>query len=200
MGYVWSQIVVPRAHHDVPDGPMDDPLNNELAADAPTSLDESRALYLTALPVPAPPRFDLTHPYFEIVYTPSLGPSAVALGRHLGRLLAAHEVHPVMVCPAALAKELGMRASSEDPLGSRSRLRRAIDRLEHGHIVRWIEPQLLGILPEVSAVSDRVRDRLPDRARRTHDHFINQVIDLRGGHRERPTARAPTNGERARHR
>lgn len=194
MGYVWSQIVVPRAHHDVPDGPMDDPLNNALAADAPTSLDESRALYLTALPVPSPPRFDLTHPYFELVYAPSLGPSAVTLGRHLGRLLALHDVHPVMLCPAALSRELGMRSSSEDPLGTRSLLRRAIERLEHERLARWLEPHLLGILPEVPAVSGRVRDRLPERARRTHDHFINQLIDLRDGHREPPTVRPPAKG------
>jgi hypothetical protein len=175
---------------------MDALPNNALVAAALAPLDESRALQLTALPVTTQPSFHLTHPYFEIVYAPTLGPSAVLLGRYLGRVLAAHDNETILVCPAALSREVGMRSNSDDPLGARSLLRRSIERLEHDRIVRWLEPQHLGVVTSVPAVSERVRDKLPAAARRTHDHFVD-VIDLRDEPRSRTTGRDPSPAEPA---
>ena len=141
-------------------------------------LDESRVLVLRPLQPRPGPSFPLHHLYVELVYRPSLGPSGVMLARHLGRVLAAHGDKPARVCPAALSLELGLRASSDEPLGARSRLRQAINRLERLHIVRWQQPRHLGILTEVPPVSERILDKLPPEARRAHDHFV-EVIDLR---------------------
>ncbi len=159
---------------------MDAPSNPVPVAAALAPLDETRALYLTTLPQPSRTSFHLTHPYFEIVYAPMLGPSATMLGRYLGRVLATHGDEKVQLCPAALCLELGMRSSSGDPLGERSLLRRSFERLEHTRLARWLEPQHLGMCIEVPPVSDRVRDKLPKAARRAHDQFIG-VIDLRDG-------------------
>ena len=194
MGYIWSQNSLAHGRRRM--ALMDALPNNALVAAALAPLDESRALQLTALPVTTQPSFHLTHPYFEMVYAPSLGPSAVLLGRYLGRVLAAHENETILVCPAALSREVGMRSSSEDPLGERSLLRRTIDRLEHDHIVRWLEPQHLGVLTAVPAVSDRVRDKLPAAARHAHDQFVN-VIDLRDEPRHRATDRGLSPAEPA---
>lgn len=169
---------------------MDAPSNPVPVAAALAPLDETRALYLTALHPASRPSFHLTHPYFELVYAPALGPSATLLGRYLGRVLAAHGDEKVQLCPAALSLELGLRSSSENPLGERSLLRRAIDRLEHEHLARWLEPQHLGMYIEVPAVSDRVRDRLPKAARRAHDQLVG-VIDLRDGRPSAPTGPGP---------
>ncbi len=196
MGYIWSLNVVPRARQDGGWAPMDALPNNALVAAALAPLDESRALQLTALPVTTQPSFHLTHPYFEIVYAPTLGPSAVLLGRYLGRVLAAHDNETILVCPAALSREVGMRSNSDDPLGARSLLRRSIERLEHDRIVRWLEPQHLGVVTSVPAVSERVRDKLPAAARRTHDHFVG-VIDLRDESRGGSTGRDPLPAEPA---
>lgn len=105
---------------------MHDPSNSVPVAAALAPLDESRALYLTALRPRSHPSFHLTHLYFELVYAPALGPSATLLGRYLGRVLAAHGDEKVQLCPAALSLELGLRSSSANPLGERSLLRRAI--------------------------------------------------------------------------
>jgi hypothetical protein len=169
---------------------MHDPSNTVPVAAALEPLDESRALYLTALLHTAPRSFHLTHPYFELVYAPALGPSATLLGRYLGRVLATHGDEKVQLCPAALSLELGLRSSSGDPLGERSLLRRAIERLEHNRVARWIEPQHLGMYVEVPPVSDRVRDKLPTAARRAHDQFLG-VIDLRDGRPAAPTGPGP---------
>jgi hypothetical protein len=175
---------------------MDDPSNPVPVAAALAPLDESRALYLSALPTTSRPSFHLTHPYFEIVYAPVLGPSATLLGRYLGRVLASHGDEKVQLCPAALSLELGLRSSSADPLGDRSLLRKAIERLEHSRIARWLEPQHLGMCTAVPPVSNRVRDKLPTAARRAHDQFAG-VIDLRDGRPTAPTDPAPEAAEPA---
>ncbi len=169
---------------------MEPPSNPVPIAAALAPLDETRALYLTALPQASRPSFHLTHPYFELVYAPALGPSATLLGRYLGRVLATHGDEKVQLCPSALSLELGLRSSSGDPLGERSLLRRAIERLEHNRIARWLELQHLGMCTEVPPVSDRVRDKLPKAARRAHDQFVG-VIDLRDGRPAAPTGPGP---------
>ena len=143
-------------------------------------VDGRGALRLTPVAPISHPSFALTHPYVELVYTSSLGTSAVAVARSFGRLLALHRA-PISICPIALALELGMRSSNGgDLLGRRSTLRGAIDRLEHERLVRWIGDHQLAVHTAVPAVSDRVRDKLPPAARQAHDHFVN-VIDLRDG-------------------
>lgn len=143
---------------------------------------ESSALRLTPVPPARFPSFALTHPYVELVYASRLGPSGVLVIRALGRAIAAHR-EPVEICAIALALELGLRSSNdENPLGTRSGLTKALDRLAHERLVRWLEPQHLAVPTAVPAVSDRVRDKLPPHARRAHDHFVdNYVIDLREG-------------------
>jgi hypothetical protein len=108
---------------------------------------------------------------------PLVGPTSVLLARYLGRLLGASR-DPVSVCAAALAKELGLRARSDDPLGKLSSLKKAIDRLEHLRLVRWIDDNQLGVMTEAPAVGDRTRAKLPPTAQLAHDQFIG-VIDLR---------------------
>jgi len=155
---------------------------NPTSAEAPAALAPlhgGHALRLTALPPVTQPSFELTHPYVELVYAHSLGPGAVLLARYFGRILAVHPT-PIAVCPAALALELGLRASSEDPLGRRSSLRKALDRLVHQRVARWVDDDHLAVYVAVPAVSDRVRDRLPPAARQAHDNLVN-VIDLRDG-------------------
>lgn len=142
---------------------------------APT--DERTALHLTPLQPTELRTFRLTHPYLEVVYAPLIGPTSVLLARYLGRLLAANS-GPVTVCAAALARELGLRARSDDALGKQSSLKKAIDRLEHPRLVRWVDDDCLGVMLEVPAVSDRTRDKLPPAARYAHDLFVD-VIDLR---------------------
>ena len=58
------------------------------------------------------------------------------------------------------------------------------------------EPQHLGVVTSVPAVSERVRDKLPAAARRTHDHFVD-VIDLRDEPRSGTTGRDTSPAERA---
>ncbi len=142
---------------------------------APT--DDTTALHLSPLQPTALRTFRLTHPYFEIVYLPLVGPSAVLLARYLGRLLAASE-GPITVCAAALARELGLRARSGDAFGIQSSLTKSIDRLEHHRLVRWLDDRHLGVMTEAPAVTDKVRAKLPPAARYAHDQFID-VIDLR---------------------
>lgn len=155
---------------------------NPSSAAAPAALAPlhgGHALRLTALPPVSQPSFDLTHPYVELVYAHSLGPTAVLLARYFGRMLTLHP-SPIAICPIALALELGLRSSSEDPLGHRSSLRKALDRLVHQRVARWVDDNHLAVYVAVPAVSDRVRERLPPAARHAHDNLVG-VIDLRDG-------------------
>ncbi len=147
-----------------------------LALFAPT--DEANALRLTPIAPTALRTYPLTHPYVEIVFTPSLGPTPIALARYIGRILAAHD-SPVTVCTVALAHELGIRARQEQPLGMKSSLRRSLDRLEWAQFIEWIDDHHIAVQTEIPAVNDQARSRLPPAARYAHDQFID-VIDLRG--------------------
>ncbi|MCU0271406.1 MAG: hypothetical protein MUF83_22570 [Acidimicrobiales bacterium] len=140
---------------------------------------DPNALWLTPLPASGLPSFRLSHPYVELVYTASLGPTAVMLARRLDRLVVAFP-GGVSVCAVMLARELGLRATSEEPLGGRSQLRKSLDRLAHVNFIEWLDEQHVGVRSAVPAVSDRVRDTLPETVRQAHDHFV-KVIDLRDG-------------------
>jgi hypothetical protein len=171
MGYRCIYQLVPRYTYRW-DTPMDAvPFTASVSASL-APIDERSALRLSPLPPVSQPSFALTHPYVELVYASSLGPSAVAVARYFGRLLAAG-AEPVAISAVALALELGMRSKNrEDPLGRNSGLRHAIDRLDHERLVRRLSEYHLAVHTAVPAVSDRVRDKLPPAARHAHDHFV----------------------------
>lgn len=85
----------------------------------------------------------LEHAYFEIVYAPLIGPTAVLLARAMARHLQAAG-GATTVCPVELSLEVGIRASSTDPLGKKSHLVHAIDRLAHDRIVSKLGDRVLG--------------------------------------------------------
>lgn len=142
------------------------PPSDSSVEDAP--VDELR---LTPLPCTSAPSFALTHPYLEVVYGPILGPTAVLVARNLGRRLAAAS-GPITVSVVAIGFELGLRASHKEPLGKRSPVRHAIDRLKHTHLVQWLAPDHLAVQTEVPAANERTLARLPESAAEAHRHFV----------------------------
>jgi hypothetical protein len=111
--------------------------------------------------------FPLVHPYFEIVYAPLLGPTAVLLARAMARHLEAAG-GPTTVSPVELALEVGIRASSVDPLGRKSHLVHAIDRLAHDRIVFRLGDRVLGVHVAVPPLRARALEKLPAAARDAH--------------------------------
>lgn len=144
----------------------------------PTDREPERVpgLRLRALPAASEPAFPLEHAYFEIVYAPLLGPTAVLLARAMARHL--HTAGgPTTVCPVELALEVGIRASSTEPLGRKSHLVHAIDRLAHDHIVSRLGDRVLGVRVAVPALSTRALERLPAPALEAHHDFIAPASD-----------------------
>lgn len=126
------------------------------------------------------PAFPLAHPYFEIVYAPLLGPTAVLLARAMARHLEAAG-GPTTVCPVELALEIGIRASSTDPLGRKSHLVHAIDRLAHDHVVSRLGDRVLGVRIAIPPLTARALEKLPPSARHGHSRlFTGLGLDLRG--------------------
>lgn len=124
-------------------------------------------LRLRALPAASEPAFPLEHAYFEIVYAPLLGPTAVLLARAMARHLDTAG-GPTTVCPIELALEVGIRASSTDPLGRKSHLVHAIDRLAHDRIVSRLGDRILGVRLAIPPLSERAAVKLPAPARAAH--------------------------------
>lgn len=137
-----------------------------------------QGLRLRPLRARGEPAFPLAHPYFEIVYAPLLGPTAVLLARAMARHLEAAG-GPITVCPVELALEIGIRASSTDPLGRKSHLVHAIDRLAHDHIVNPLGGRVLGVRVAVPTLSARALAKLPSAAREAHAHYVLVVRDGR---------------------
>jgi hypothetical protein len=150
-------------------------------------------LRLRALPAASEPAFPLDHAYFEIVYAPLLGPTAVLLARAMARRLEAAG-GPTTVCPIELALEVGIRASSTDPLGRKSHLVHAIDRLAHDRIVSRLGDRVLGLRLAVPPLSARALGKLPATARRAHAQYA--LLSATDGTHDRPPAqgRAKTPG------
>ncbi|KAA0235922.1 MAG: hypothetical protein EDR02_01840 [Actinobacteria bacterium] len=142
-------------------------------------------LRLRPMPARCEFSFPLTHPYFEIVYAPLVGPTAVLLGRAMARHLGIAG-GPTTVCPVELALEVGIRASSADPLGKRSSLIHAIDRLAHDRIVSRIDDRVLGVHVAVPPLSARALEKLPAVARDAHNGFVALAAD--DGYRSRSRA------------
>ncbi len=130
-----------------------------------------QGLRLRPLRACSEPAFPIGHAYFEIVYAPLVGPTAVLLARAMARHL---EVAggPTTVCPIELALEVGIRASSCDPLGRKSHLVRAIDRLAHDHVVSRLDDRVLGVHVAVPPLSARALEKLPAPARGAHEAFV----------------------------
>lgn len=140
------------------------------------------ALWLTPLPCASAPSFALTHPYLELVYGPILGPTAVLVARNLGRRLEGTS-GSISVSVVAIALELGLRASHDEPLGKQSPVRRAIDRLEHSHLVQWLAHDHLAVQTEAPVANEHTLARLPESAAEAHQYFL-ATFDL-----DRPTDR-----------
>lgn len=130
-------------------------------------------LRLRALPAASERSFPLEHVYFEIVYAPLIGPTAVLLARAMARHIEA-AAGPTTVCPVELSLEVGVRASSTDPLGKKSHLVHAIDRLAHDHIVARMGEGVLGVRLAIPPLSARALEKLPPPAREAHAAFMGR--------------------------
>lgn len=138
--------------------------------------ESKEVLTLKALPATSEAGFPLIHDYFEIVYTPLIGPTAVLLARAMARYLDAAD-GSVTVCPLELALEVGIRASSTDPLGKKSHFVHSIDRLVHDRIVSRLGDETLGVRMAVPPVSARTLAKLPTAAREAHQRLMLIVDD-----------------------
>jgi hypothetical protein len=127
-------------------------------------------LRLRTLPAASEPAFPLEHDYFEIVYTPLVGPTAVLLARAMARHLDAAG-GPTTVCPVELALEVGIRASSTDPLGKKSHLVHAINRLAHNHVLSRLGDRVLGVREAIPPVSPPTLAKLPPLVRDAHERY-----------------------------
>ncbi|MCB1284208.1 MAG: hypothetical protein KDB20_07760 [Microthrixaceae bacterium] len=125
---------------------------------------------LRTLPAASEPAFPLEHDYFEIVYTPLVGPTAVLLARAMARHLDAAG-GPTTVCPIELALEVGIRVSSTDPLGKKSHLVHAIDRLAYNHVISRLGDRVLGVREAIPLLSPRVVEKLPAPAQEAHERY-----------------------------
>lgn len=142
-------------------------------------------LRLRALPSCGEPEFPVVHSYFEVVYGPVLGPAAVSVNRNLARHIAAAG-GPVTVCPIQIALEVGLRASHAEPLGKRSHLTRALERLAHHRLIQRVDARVLGVVVNVPPMPHRWLAHLPDSARESHDRFLAERLrDVRTSGRAR---------------
>jgi hypothetical protein len=137
----------------------------------------SMGLRLRPLPVTSEPSFSLDHEYFEIAYAPLIGPTAVLVARAMSRHLECAN-GPVTVCPLDLALEVGVRANNADPLGRRSHLVRALDRLVHDGIVVRLDDRVLGVNQRVPPLGRERLVRLPAAVRRRHEEILAAVAVL----------------------
>lgn len=127
----------------------------------------SMGLRLRPLPVSSAPGFPLDHEYFEVVYAPVLGPTAILVARAMSRHIDCAG-GPVTVCPLELALEVGIRASRTEPLGKRSHLVRAIERLVHDDIVVRLDDRVLGMRQRVPPLGPTRVRCLPDAVQGRH--------------------------------
>lgn len=130
-------------------------------------------LRLRPLPLCSNPAFPLYHEYFEVVYGPLLGPTSVLLARNLARHIAAAG-GPVTVCPIEISREVGLRASHDEPVGKGSHLVRCLERLCHHRLLARIGTDVLGIAVEVQPVGPKVLERLPAFAQQRHQDLVRE--------------------------
>lgn len=135
----------------------------------------AQGLRLRGLPAVSDPAFALEHDYFEIVYAPLIGPTAILVARAMVRHLDAAG-GPTTVCPIELAREVGLRANGTDPLGKKSRLVHTIDRLAHDRIVSRLGDRVLGVRVAVPPLGKNALQKLPASALRAHQGFAARRI------------------------
>jgi hypothetical protein len=145
-------------------------------------------LRLRPMPARDGTAFPLSHPYFEIVYAPLVGPTGILLARAMARHVWAAG-GPTTVRPAELALEVGIRASSTDPLGRKSHLVHAIDHLAHVRVVARFADRVLGVHLTVPTLNDRTLAKLPAPVREAHDRYAA----LSGREHPRDARGAPPN-------
>lgn len=116
--------------------------------------------------------FPLDHPYIELVYVAVLGPSGVVLLRRAGFLFA-RDPDGVTVDATELARDIGVRSSSDRPLGKQATLRRALDRLVRAKLAEWLGPEHVGIRTSVPPLSSKALQRLPGSIRELHEALVS---------------------------
>ncbi len=112
----------------------------------------------------------ITDDYFEVVYGPLIGPTSVLLARALVRHTA-DAGGETSIDPAQLAREVGIRAGSSEPLGKGSQLAKSLRRLSHHRIVIDLGDGVLGIATRVPLLSEDSLPKLPEAAQRFHRAF-----------------------------
>lgn len=131
-------------------------------------------LRLRWLPAVREPAFPLEHDYFEIAYTPLVGPSAVLLARAMARHLRAAG-GPTTVSSIELALEVGIRGGSGSELGQRSHLVRAMGRLVRTHVVAPLGEHVVGVRCGVPPLSGRALRKVPVSTREAHARFVRDL-------------------------
>lgn len=117
--------------------------------------------------------------YFEIVYGPLIGPTSVLLVRALVRHIA-EAGGGTRVMADQLAREVGIRSQSSEPLGRSSQLAKSLRRLEHHHIVTRLDGGRIGVATRVPLLSERAVLTLPEAAR-THHRMVIETLDQEDG-------------------
>lgn len=134
----------------------------------------SHTVRLRPLALVAGDRFPMDHIYFEVVYAPLLGPTAVLLARAMTRRIVTAG-GPVNVDLSELAREIGVGARRSDNVGKKSHIVRAIDRLKHAHVVADLGDHTIGVRAEVPALSSRAVDRMPAMIRDIHAALVTNA-------------------------
>lgn len=117
--------------------------------------------------------------YFEIVYGPLIGPTSVLLARALVRHIT-EAGGGTRVVADQLAREVGIRSQSAEPLGRRSQLAKSLRRLEHHRLVLQLDGGRLGVMTRVPHLSERAVSTLPEAAR-VHHRMVIEMLGQDGG-------------------
>ena len=144
------------------------------AAAPPAERTPFPGLRLWPLPACGDPSFPVFHEYFEVVYGPLIGPSSFLLARTLARHIA-QAGGPVTVCPVELAREVGLRASGDAPIGKSSHLAKSLQRLAHHRLLERQGTGIIAVSMDVPPLSVAVLSRLPATARQVHRTYLGGV-------------------------
>lgn len=163
-----------RPRIDTSAGPMRTAPNDDRNEPPGDPLRPVGGFRLRPLPVCEDPSFPVLHEYFEVVYGPLIGPTPLFLARTLARHVASAG-GPVTVCPIELSREVGLRASSTEPLGKKSHLAKSLDRLAHHRLVNRIDVDTLGIVTAVPPATPKILGRLPESTRYRHAALLKRM-------------------------
>ena len=130
-----------------------------------------QGLRLRPLPPCSDPAFLVLHDYFEVIYGPMIGPTSTLLARTLARHIT-DAGGPVTICPVEVAREIGLRASHDEPVGSCAPFTKAIKRLHDHRLVQQIDTDTLGVVMQVPPLSTRALAKLPESIQEAHHGFL----------------------------